>query len=395
MSITASILAVGSAQAFEFQPFGTNLPPVDLHGFASQGYIYNSGHNNYLGGYSSDGSPDFREYGINASVAYNKWRVGAQFFGQKLGPYGDDQIKLDWGNVDYQATQWFGVRAGRVKTPRGLYNETLDLDSTRTFALLPQSVYDARLRDFNSSFDGGMIYGNIEMKKLGSLDYRAYVGSISLSPLSGASDYFNNDIPYPNTKIGMDATYGGSLFWNTPVQGLKVGYSVQMFNNFNALRTVSPTSSLWRGTSLYLRQTISAEYTRDKWVFAAEAGRDSANYWVQGFGNDFQNYDSYYGYVSATRQITDKFSLGTYFSYSDQMEKCPPYAPFNTDDRQGDLALAGCYNFTSYLLAKLEIHYMNGSGMLFNTPTGATANQPRNTRDNSWAMIVAKVTLSF
>jgi len=64
----------------------TNMPPIDFHGFASQGFIDNSGHNDYLGGKSSQGTFDFREYGANASMAYGKWRVGAQFFGQKLGP---------------------------------------------------------------------------------------------------------------------------------------------------------------------------------------------------------------------------------------------------------------------------------------------------------------------
>ena len=137
--------------------------------FASQGYIWNTGDNDYLGGDSSAGTYDFRDYAVNFSMAKGKWRVGAQFYGQKLGPYGDDKMTLDWGSVDYQATQWFGARAGRVKMPRGLYNEALDLDFTRPFVFLPQSVYDARLRDFQASFDGGMIYGNVNLKKAGSL----------------------------------------------------------------------------------------------------------------------------------------------------------------------------------------------------------------------------------
>ena len=399
LTATLGVAVAGSAAAFDFQPFGTNAPAVDLHGFGSQGFIVNSGHNNYLGGKSSEGTFDDREYGLNASMAYNKFRIGAQVFGQDLGQYGKDALNLDWANLDYQASQWFGIRAGRVKTPRGLYNETLDLDSVRTFALLPQGFYDARLRDFNSSLDGGMVYGNLDFNKAGSLDYRAYVGHISLAPDSGASDYFNNDVPFPNTKISMDATFGGSLFWNTPIQGLKVGYSVQMFNNFKALRTVttgpSTTLSLWRGTQLFVRQSLSAEYNWGQWVFAVEGGRDSADYWVQGFPGTFQSVEGYYGYASVTRQITDKFSLGAYYSYSNEKEDCviPIYS---YDDKQGDLAIAARYDFTQYLLAKLEVHYMDGNGKLFDTPAGTpTANQPRGSRDDSWVMFVAKVTLSF
>jgi hypothetical protein len=68
---------------------------------------------------------------------------------------------------------------------------------------------------------------------------------------------------------------------------------------------------------------------------------------------------------------------------------------YNYDDKQGDVALAARYDFTQYLLAKLEIHYMDGDGKLFNTPTGPTADQPRGSRDNSWVMFVAKVTFTF
>ena len=398
-AITALTMAASTCHAVELQLFGTNVPSVDVHGFASQGYIKNTGHNDYLGGDSSGGTIDDREYGINASMAYRKLRVGMQFFGQKLGQYGDDKIKLDWADMDYQATQWFGLRAGRVKTPHGLYNETLDLDATRVFAFLPQSVYDARLRDFNSSFDGGMAYGNIELKKAGSLDYRLYGGHIGLSTSSGANDYFNNDAPLPNRSFTMGATFGTSLFWNTPLQGLRAGYSYQGFQNFTADRIGGAGTNaliIPRGTDLYSRHLLSAEYTYDKWVFAAEAGMDLAHYnislpagsGIPGGGPNIQDFKSYYAYASITRSITDRLKLGAYYSYSDQ--KLTGIAAYHFT--QGDVAVSARYDFTDYLLTKLELHYMDGSGMLFNTPTHP---QPVAGRDNSWAMLVAKVTLSF
>jgi len=46
----------------------------------------------------------------------------------------------------------------------------------------------------------------------------------------------------------------------------------------------------------------------------------------------------------------------------------------------------------SKLLAKVEAHYMDGSGMLFNT---ADHPQPLAARDNSWLMLDAKITFSF
>jgi hypothetical protein len=37
LSLTASILAVGGAKAYDLS-LSTNLPPIDFHGFASQGF---------------------------------------------------------------------------------------------------------------------------------------------------------------------------------------------------------------------------------------------------------------------------------------------------------------------------------------------------------------------
>jgi hypothetical protein len=397
LAITASIMAACAASAIEapLTFFGTNMPPIDFHGFASQGYIVNSGNDDYLGGKSSQGTFDFREYGVNASMAYDKWRIGAQFFGQKLGQYGDDEIKLDWGTVDYQAAQWFGLRAGRVKTPRGLYNETLDLDSTRAFVLLPQSVYDARLRDFQASFDGGMAYGNIEMGKAGSLDYKAFGGNIPMSTSSGASDYFNVDAPFPNLAIHMDDAFGGSLFWNTPVQGLRIGYSASDYQNLYTLRSVPGVGNLYKNAPNYVRQLASVEYTRGDWVFAAEGGFDNAKYNVGvpgGAPSIYLYQNNFYYYASATYRVNHWLQLGSYFSYTHWQQRNVNATVSTPNLNQADTALSARFDITDYLIFKIEAHYMQGAGEVFSMPSDP---QPLAGRTDSWAMLDAKVTLSF
>ena len=59
-------------------------------------------------------------------------------------------MKLDWAVADYNFRQEFGIRVGRVKYPKGLYGEALDLDVIRPFVFLPMSVYNPVLRDFSA-----------------------------------------------------------------------------------------------------------------------------------------------------------------------------------------------------------------------------------------------------
>ncbi|HYD84503.1 MAG TPA: hypothetical protein VEA63_10630 [Opitutus sp.] len=377
---------------------------IQLGGFASQGYLINTGHNDYLGD-TSEGTFDFREYAVNASWSKGKFRAGGQAFAQKLGEYGEDKVSLDWGIVDYQATQWFGLRAGRVKMPRGLYNEALDVDSVRPFVLLPQSVYDARLRGFNAAFNGAMVYGNVSLRNLGSVDYKLFYGDIPMSTSSGANDYFNNDAPFPNASIGMDAVYGGSLFWNTPVSGLRAGYSYSAFQDFGADRIVSfvipgvPPMEfiMYRATDLYERHLLSAEYTTGDWIFATEIGRETAFFGI-GFPATapigFFDIENLYGYLSVARRLNSRVEVGAYYSYSKekQLSVGIENGQIFPDAIQHDFAVSAKFDITDHLIAKLEGHYLDGAGKLFDT---ATKPQPFARRDDSWFMLAAKVTYSF
>lgn len=373
---------------------------LQLGGFASQGFLVNTGNNDYLGD-TSEGTFDFREYAVNASWSRGRFRVGAQAFAQKLGEYGEDKISLDWGIVDYQATQWFGLRAGRVKMPRGLYNEALDVDSVRPFVLLPQSIYDARLRGFNAAFNGGMAYGNIGLRKLGSLDYKLFYGDIPMSTSSGANDYFNNDAPFPNARIGMDSVHGGSLFWNTPVAGLRTGYSYSAFKDFGADRKVplAPGVDLlmYRTADLYERHLLSVEYTTGDWIFAAEAARETALFGI-GLPDTaplgYFDIENLAGYVSAARRLGDRLEVGAYYSYSKdkQLSVGLENGMIFPDVIQHDFALSAKYDVNEHLILKLEGHYLDGAGKLFDT---ASKPQPPALRDGSWFMLAAKVTYSF
>jgi hypothetical protein len=164
---------------------------VQIGGFFSQGWLKSSGLNYPFE--AKDGTFDFREMAVNVSTTVGTHlRLGAQGFAQRLGNYGDDKVILDWAVADYNFRPEFGVRAGRIKYPKGLYGEALDLDVVRPFVFLPMSVYNPIMRDYNSSFDGAMIYGTVALGRAGSLDYKAFYGDIPMGVDQGVADYSNS-----------------------------------------------------------------------------------------------------------------------------------------------------------------------------------------------------------
>ena len=113
---------LSSAQA------AVNVGDIQIGGFFSQGYM-KSTHNNFPVD-TKDGTADFREMGFNASTNVgSRLRLGGQLFAQTLGKYGDDKVILDWAIADYNFRPEFGVRVGRVKYPRNLQSDALDLDA--------------------------------------------------------------------------------------------------------------------------------------------------------------------------------------------------------------------------------------------------------------------------
>src|SRR5688572_19490856 len=147
--LAASLAGIFSISASAAIPLGENSR-VQIGGFIGQGYIKSDG-NNYPF-QDNQGTFDFREMAFNASTTVGSHlRLGGQLFAQRLGNYGQDQVKIDWMNADYNFRQEFGMRVGRVKYPKGLYGEALDVDVIRPFIFLPMSVYNPVMRDFSSS----------------------------------------------------------------------------------------------------------------------------------------------------------------------------------------------------------------------------------------------------
>src|SRR2546423_865698 len=193
-----------------------DLPELQLHGFVSQGFLLTSD-NNYLA-HTSSGSFEFSEVGLNFTLpATDRLRLGVQLFSRQLGTIGDYRATLDWYYLDYHWQDWLGIRAGRVKLPFGLYNDTSDIDAGRTSVLLPQSIYPAQNRDFLLAQTGGEVYGYRDLGAAGGLDYRLYGGTIFLDVKQQPGS------PFTGVDLNGPFVARGGLVRVPPIQGLRPG----------------------------------------------------------------------------------------------------------------------------------------------------------------------------
>lgn len=373
---------------------------VQIHGFVSQGYIKTTA-NNYLAETSrKQGSFDFTEVGVNITKPLgDRLRVAMQIFAHDLGPLGNYAPQLDWYFLDYRFADWLGLRAGKTKLPWGLYNESNDVDAGRVPILLPQSLYSVSNREYLYAQTGGELYGNVPLGRAGSLEYRAYGGTMFVNAQDASPQLRDFKVPY-------DA--GGRLMWQLPVEGLQLGASGQ-FLRFDFDFTPTPeqraqyemagqlpagfTGDVWARLPIKL-WIASIEYQHEGLNLAAEYGRTYVKYETNLLLPQ-TNAINQAGYVMASYQVTPWFTPGIYYSalFPNIHGKPAPGQPEHSRARyQHDLAATLRYDITPNWLLKLEGHYMHGTAGL---TTALNDNKPLNELTKDWGVFLVKTTAYF
>jgi hypothetical protein len=385
-----ALMVSGQARAdLEMTEAGEDAP-VEIHAFVSQGFIKTTA-NNYLAK-SERGSFELNEVGINfTKLLGDRLRLGMQLFSRDLGPIGDYRAKLDWFYLDYRLADWLGLRAGRVKLPFGLYNDINDIDAARVPILLPQGIYAARTRDLLLAQTGFELYGYRPMGAAGGLDYRFYFGTIFI------------DVPAASAlqirDIGAPYVVGGRLMWDSPLEGLRAGGSVQALRiDFtlpapgmpNGVETAKLPAVQWVGSLEYTKHDllIAAEYSR--WATKIESATPAlARGWTT----------SERFYVMASRRLTPWLTPGAY--YSALFPDTGKYSLFNhgndahqghREDYQHDVALTLRFDLTAHWLLKLEGHFMRGTADL---ETALNDGTPLKALTRDWGSLLAKTTAYF
>jgi hypothetical protein len=301
---------------------------------------------------STQGSFKMTDGGVNVSTQLtDKLRVGAQVYDRLLGDLSHGRLTLDWAYGDYKFTDWFGVRAGKVKTVIGLYNDTQDVDFLHTFALLPQSIYPLDLRSSTISHNGLDLYGILSPKHLGSFAYTAYAGQRPADPDDGYLYSIDKAVTHYTGLL-----YGTDLRWTTPVNGVMAGYSYMQQHpsgtgaiqaNGQAYDLSEPRNQLNQFYVQYVvgGLTVDGEYNRHHGYLVRLGDRYD------------QEYKSWY--LAGSYRISKRFSGGTYYSRFYPDVTVDPGAP---DTHIWDKVVTGRVDLSSHWYLKVEGHFIDGHG---------------------------------
>ena len=425
--LRCGIAVLAASSLFLARGQAVNVGDLAFHGSISTTASYSPEYN-YLGSTKGALDPNIVEVTLNSGYRWtNGLTASAQVYGYRLDRY--NGAIIDFANLSYQASEAFGIRAGYIKQPGGLYSEVLDLDQVRPFAFLPLGTYQKIYRPMSNNFIGVSTFGRIAIGLKSSLEYTLFFGTRDSAKGNTPLLAFQGNSGFAGlNKITFGNTYGGQVVWNTPIEGLKFQYCYFEQQNMNITGSVYNAADLavmpndsrmlpyflgsatWNGYfagspvqyKSSLRQWyIGAEYAKGDWTFAVEYTPTNTTADVTTIipatiipRSNGTAGDSYYAMV--TWQALPKLSFGLYYNEA--------YA--NRDDRNGtqlhfvpshrdftkDLAFATSYNLTKNWLVKAEVHAIKGTSMLRNDHSlnGNVSQWPE-----SWGYYVLKTTFTF
>jgi hypothetical protein len=342
-----------------------------VHGFLTQGYFLTSNHNNLFGESTDGGSLGFTEIGVNASwLPRPDVQLAIQGLSRRAGGASEGEPELDFALLDYAVIETpdlrLGVRAGRVRGPFGLYNDTRDVAFTRPSILLPQSIYFDRTRDLQISGDGVMFYGegrgswgNIALEFVGPFFPRVDNENTELA-------FFFEDLP---GDLDPRVSFIGRLIYETPLQGLRFAVTgARVADDYNP--KFSPEEGdLGPGTDAIEPLIFSAQYEAEHWSLTGEYARRHVV--QEGFSTDFIDVDSDF--------VGESYYIQGIYRIDPHWEMMVRYDVFfaNVDDRDGsefeaatglpshlafakDWTFGVRYNITPSWMVRAEYHNVYG-----------------------------------
>jgi len=382
---------------------------LQIHGFVSQGFLLTKNNAIFTPDSEDSGTFEFNELALNVvATPIDRLRVGVQIAAQDLGNSFNNQPTIDWAYGNYSFGEIangldLAVSAGRFKMGHGLYNDFRDLDMTRPSVFLPMSVYNPRWRDLILAINGIEVNLTAAAGAFGSFEFNAYMGDTSFSASEGALHDLFVDTGMDPSSLNVEAIRGGQVTWATPVDGLRLKYSLLNGSQFVAQGTYAGAAAVpgfVPGTDYsltipnYWDNIASVEYVWNNLMVAAEYNYVYYQTTVDGTLNiggpqvpvsrDSSNRTDA-AYISAAYRMHPKWeALGGW-----QWSQGESEGAQNTKKKWYAFNAAIRFDVTEHWLIKAEYQWTHGDGLL------RASEQADGTREEIWSLFALKTTFDF
>lgn len=239
-----------------------------------------------------------------------------------------------WAYYQHKAGDWT-IKIGRDPLPRGIFNETRRIGTLLPFYRVGSDVYQETLE----YIDGVTVARKFDLGHGWGLDAAAFAGGTDLTALLPSATGVGV------IKLRFENLYGGQLWLNTPIQGLRLG----------AFETAYTDAGQPGITGLYsLDGNFQHFFVRGEYTNFDSKGPKS-------------HYDAWYGMGGI--KLGDKVTLATQYMVANRYISFPaPVQPLNVQ-LSTDVSEGVVYAPSANVALKLEVHRHTGYAFDTNVPT--------------------------
>ena len=331
---------------------------IQIHGSLAQGGMLSS-YNNFLTAPTRHGTLQWTDAVLNVGRDFtDRFHAGIQLHTYRLGEFGRFKLEIDWAYGEYRFSDWAGVRAGKVKTPLGLFNDTQDIDALHLWSLLPQGVYPADNRSWTLAHTGGDVFGKVGLPRgMGRVSYQGYFGRRVVDPNGGYLKLAADEGFTVRDAVGR--LYGGDLRWHTPLRGFTAGASLGLAET----RAQQIPDRLTLESTADTNTALYGEFERGKFYAAGEFRRRIWNVAIREFQVPVVSLDTRAWYLMGAYRVHRMVQVGAYCSRIRYAKMETAFVPFLLGDRSTDWVVATRFDLNPHVYFKLEGHYMDGTVM--------------------------------
>ncbi len=197
---------------------------VDLHGFGGWSYGRTDG-NRFLGA-DRGGEYTKANFALKIGAAVHPTiQISAQINWRNA--FDGSETSLDYAFADWQISRAFGLRAGKVKHPFGIYSEVAGIGTVRPFLNLPQAVYGP-VGIVSKSYRGIGLHGSSAMGGAWMVNVDVYGGGIEFEQEESALEILGEqptDSTLGTNPLASRDVVGARVVLETAIPGFTVGAS--------------------------------------------------------------------------------------------------------------------------------------------------------------------------
>ncbi len=136
---------------------------------------------------------------------------------------GHSEATIDFAFVEWRFNDMLRFRAGKIRQPLGLFNETREVGTTHAFFFLPQSIYGPGLTSAEA-YVGAGAQGSWQRESGWGLSYDVYGGGVTMSRFEPFAKLEGEGVVLFENIEGRELL-GGRLALLTPLEGFSLRLS--------------------------------------------------------------------------------------------------------------------------------------------------------------------------